>query len=72
LLVAGGCVKEVSFSVGYRQPSAFVETFRKTFGITPKAWMLSLGNVSRRIEAEAIRTGGALCVLAATITEEIH
>ena len=31
LLVAGRSVKEVSFSVGYRQPSAFVEAFRATF-----------------------------------------
>jgi AraC-like DNA-binding protein len=46
LLVAGGSVKEVSYCVGYRQPSAFVETFRKSFGMTPKAWMLSLGKAS--------------------------
>jgi AraC-like DNA-binding protein/mannose-6-phosphate isomerase-like protein (cupin superfamily) len=42
LLVAGRPVKEVSFSVGYRQSSAFVESFRKSFGMTPKAWAVSL------------------------------
>jgi AraC-like DNA-binding protein len=38
LLVSGRSVKEVAFAVGYRQPSAFVEAFRRTFGSTPKAW----------------------------------
>jgi AraC-like DNA-binding protein len=47
LLVGGRSVKEVSFSIGYRQPSAFVETFRKNFGITPKAWMMSLEKLNR-------------------------
>lgn len=42
LLVAGRSVKEVSFCVGYRQSSAFVETFRRSFGMTPKAWTVSL------------------------------
>jgi AraC-like DNA-binding protein len=42
LLVAGRSIKEVSFLIGYRQSSAFVETFRKSFGITPKAWIVSL------------------------------
>ena len=37
-LVAGASVKQVAFAVGYRQPSAFVATFRKSFGMTPKAW----------------------------------
>jgi AraC-like DNA-binding protein len=42
-LLAGGCpVKEVAFEVGYRQPSGFVEAFRRTLGATPKAWALSL------------------------------
>jgi AraC-like DNA-binding protein len=41
LLVSGCSVKEVAFAVGYRQPSAFVETFRRTFGLTPKAWTAS-------------------------------
>jgi AraC-like DNA-binding protein len=38
LLVEGRSVKEVAFEVGYRQPSAFVQMFRKTMGTTPKAW----------------------------------
>lgn len=47
LLVGGRTVKEVSYCVGYRQPSAFVETFRRSFGMTPKAWMMSLEKQSR-------------------------
>ena len=43
LLVGGRSVKEVSFAVGYSQPSAFIEMFRRTFGATPKAWVLALG-----------------------------
>lgn len=42
LLVAGRPVKEVAFDVGYHQPSAFVELFRKTMGSTPRAWAASL------------------------------
>ena len=38
LLVEGRSVKQVAFEVGYRQPSAFVQMFRKTMGTTPKAW----------------------------------
>jgi len=42
-LLAGGCaVKEVAFEIGYRQPSAFVQVFRRTLGATPKAWAASL------------------------------
>jgi AraC-like DNA-binding protein/quercetin dioxygenase-like cupin family protein len=41
-LVAGSLVKEVAYAVGYRQPSAFVEAFRKLLGLTPKAWALAL------------------------------
>jgi AraC-like DNA-binding protein len=37
-LVAGSPVKQVAYAVGYRQPSAFVATFRRSFGMTPKAW----------------------------------
>ena len=44
LLIAGRSVKEVSFSVGYRQSSAFVEAFQKLFGSTPKAWTAGLRN----------------------------
>ncbi|MBB5339896.1 AraC family transcriptional regulator [Tunturiibacter gelidoferens] len=42
LLVSGYSIKEVAHKVGYCQPSAFVEMFRRTFGTTPKAWMLAL------------------------------
>ena len=38
LLVGGSSVKQAAFEIGYRQPSAFVEMFRRTFGTTPKAW----------------------------------
>jgi len=38
LLVGGSSVKQVAFETGYRQPSAFVEMFRRTFGTTPKVW----------------------------------
>ncbi len=42
LLVSGRSIKEVAFAVGYRQSSAFVEMFRRTFGTTPKAWISAL------------------------------
>lgn len=42
LLVAGRSVKEVAFAVGYAQPSAFVQAFRRLFDATPKAWAASL------------------------------
>lgn len=42
LLVAGHSIKEVAFRVGYGQPSALVEIFRRTFGKTPKAWISAL------------------------------
>lgn len=47
LLVGGRSVKEVSFRIGYRQPTAFVETFRRSFGMTPRAWVLSLEKLNR-------------------------
>ena len=47
LLASGYSVKEVAFAVGYSQPSAFVDTFRRTFGVTPKAWTLQLERLSR-------------------------
>lgn len=46
LLVNGSSVKEVSFAVGYRQTSAFVESFRRTFGTTPKVWITGLEKLS--------------------------
>lgn len=46
LLVSGRPVKDVASSVGYRQSSAFVETFRRAFGMTPKAWTVWLEKLS--------------------------
>jgi len=47
-LLVGGCpVKEVAFEVGYRQPSAFGEMFRRTLGTTPKAWASALEKAER-------------------------
>jgi AraC-like DNA-binding protein len=50
LLVTGHSVKTVAAEVGYRQPSAFVELFRETFGMTPRRWVAALegrGNGTR-------------------------
>jgi AraC-like DNA-binding protein len=38
LLVSGSSVKQVAFTVGYNQPSAFVAAFRRVFGVTAKIW----------------------------------
>jgi len=46
MLVAGYRVKEIAFAVGYRHPGAFVALFRETFGITPKAWISTLEQLS--------------------------
>jgi len=46
LLIAGRSVKEVAYEVGYRQPSAFVDMFRRTMGNTPKAWIAALRDAS--------------------------
>jgi AraC-like DNA-binding protein/mannose-6-phosphate isomerase-like protein (cupin superfamily) len=48
LLVSGCSVKEVAYKVGYCQSSAFVEMFRRTFGTTPKAWILALETLGQR------------------------
>ncbi len=48
LLVAGNSVKQTALEVGYRQPSAFVEMFRATFGQTPKAWVMALQGIPSR------------------------
>jgi AraC-like DNA-binding protein len=42
LLAGGSSVKQVAFAIGYRQPSAFAEMFRRTFAATPKAWTAAL------------------------------
>lgn len=43
LLAAGRSIKEVSFAVGYRQASTFVIMFRRSLGVTPRAWIKALG-----------------------------
>jgi len=47
LLVQGRSVKEITFCIGYRQPSAFVEIFRRTFGMPPKAWAARLEKLNQ-------------------------
>jgi AraC-like DNA-binding protein len=42
LLVSGHSVKESSYALGFRQPSAFVEMFRRVLGNTPRAWIQAL------------------------------
>ncbi len=42
LLISGHSVKEVSFLVGYRQPTTFITLFKATFGTTPKHWISTL------------------------------
>lgn len=42
LLVSGHLIKQVAFAIGYRQSGAFVATFRKAFGVTPKLWVSKL------------------------------
>lgn len=53
LLIGGSSVKQVAFVVGYNQPSAFVEAFRRTFGLTPRAWTASICNASSRPSGNA-------------------
>jgi AraC-like DNA-binding protein len=49
LLVSGQSVKEVAYALGYRQPTAFVEMFRRALGATPAAWIRDLhGGASAR------------------------
>lgn len=47
LLVSGCSIKEVAFGIGYRQTSAFVEMFRRTFGTTPKVWISALNTLNQ-------------------------
>ncbi len=42
LLVSGRSVKEAGSTLGYRQPTAFVEMFRGILGTTPGAWIREL------------------------------
>jgi AraC-like DNA-binding protein/mannose-6-phosphate isomerase-like protein (cupin superfamily) len=55
LLVSGCSIKEVAYRVGYCQPSAFVEMFRRTFGITPKAWISALEMLGERTQSSPDR-----------------
>jgi AraC-like DNA-binding protein len=48
LLVAGCSVKAVAAEVGYRQPSAFIEVFRQTLGMTPRTWVAALEAQDKR------------------------
>lgn len=52
LLVNGCSVKKAAFEVGYQQPSAFVDMFRRTMGTTPKAWTAALASASSRTSAD--------------------
>jgi AraC-like DNA-binding protein len=52
LLVAGRSVKAVAADVGYRQPSAFVELFRQTLGVTPGTWVAALEAQDKRTRAK--------------------
>jgi len=63
LLVEGCSVKVVAAEVGYRQPSAFVELFRQTLGMTPKAWASALHGKENRTtpKSQAMFTGLHLC-----------
>lgn len=42
LLISGRSVKEIAFLVGYKQASAFVVSFRRVFGVTPRIWAQTL------------------------------
>jgi AraC-like DNA-binding protein len=64
LLLSGCSVKETAAKVGYSQPSAFVETFFRTFGKTPKAWVSAL-----ELQARS-KTSGGLSRRAITGREE--
>lgn len=57
LLVSGRSVKEVSFSVGYQNPSAFVALFRLTFGNTPRAWVSALGPLTMDFGSGVLQPG---------------
>ena len=48
LLVEGRSVKEITAEIGYRHSNAFVELFRQSLGVTPKAWVLALNSQGKR------------------------
>lgn len=49
LLVEGRSVKEITAEIGYRHSNAFVELFRQTLGMTPKAWVMALKVQDKRV-----------------------
>lgn len=44
LLLTGCSVKETAARVGYERPGTLIDVFRKTTGLTPRAWLRGLGN----------------------------
>jgi AraC-like DNA-binding protein len=52
LLAGGSSVKQAAFATGYRQPSAFVEMFRRTFSATPRAWSAALAGSRARVNCK--------------------
>jgi AraC-like DNA-binding protein len=60
LLAAGRSVKEAAYQVGYQQPSAFVEMFRRTLGMTPAAWTEELRAESARRAGEKRRASSRM------------
>jgi len=52
LLVAGRSVKPVAAEVGYHQPSAFVELFRQTLGMTARTWTAALEAPDKRTRSK--------------------
>ena len=50
-LAAGRSIKETAFAVGYRQASTFVVMFRRSLGMTPKAWISTLTGQPKRSDA---------------------
>ena len=49
-LAAGRSIKATAFAVGYRQPSTFVAMFRRSLGMTPKAWISALTSPLKRAD----------------------
>jgi AraC-like DNA-binding protein len=48
---AAGCrtfLKTIAGEVSYRQPSAFVELFQQTLGMTPRTWVTALEAQDKR------------------------
>jgi AraC-like DNA-binding protein/quercetin dioxygenase-like cupin family protein len=57
-LASGRRIKQVAFAVGYRQATTFVSMFRRSFGVTPKAWISTLDS-ERKLDSEGeLESGG--------------